>query len=125
MAWAKTFFGDMTDAEGKAEIRRHYDEDGNRLYEVDDEEAFDRSIALDCEINVLTFRLWRENCDGLRRLGINADAYEAAGPTLFGVHSWEHPARTRMVKRPDVAVIKHDAKPAFLTRPCGSVIEIR
>ena len=125
MAWAKTAFGDMTDAEFKAELRKHYDEHGNRLCEVDDEAAFQRSVALDCQINLLTFQLWRENCEGLRRIGINADAYEAAGPTLFGVHSWEHPPRTRMVKRPDVDLIKHDADPGFLTRPCGTVIEIR
>jgi hypothetical protein len=123
MTWAKTAFGDMTDAEVRQEIRKHHDEHGNRLYEVDDEAAFERSVARDSEINVLTYQLWRENCEGLRRIGINADAYEAAGPTLFGLHDWEHPRRTRVVKLPDV--IKHDAEPAGLRRPCGTVIEVR
>jgi len=118
---ADTYFAHMSDAEVRAEIRKMYDEHGNRLYEVD-EEPFERSIARDSEINALTYQLWRENCEGLRRIGINADAYEAAGPTLFGLHDWEHPRRTRMVKRPNV--IKHDARPPFLSRPCGAVIEI-
>ena len=121
---ADTYFAHMSDAEVKAELRKHFDKHGNRLYEVDDEEAFERSIARDSEINVLTYQLWRENCEGLRRIGINADAYEAAGPTLFGLHDWEHPRRTRMVKLPDV--IKHDAKPPRgHRRLCGTILAIR
>ncbi len=129
MAWAKTAFGDMTDAEVKAELRRHYDANGNRLVEVDNEEAFERSIAIDAELNVLTFRLWQENVAGLRRLGYaaEADRYELDGPTVFGMSRFEHPARTRMVPRSEAAIKHHDAQQTSpgRRRLCGAVLRIK
>ena len=69
-------------------------------------------------------QLWRENCEGLKRLGFDTTAYEAAGPTLFGLHDWEHPRRTRMVKLSNV--IKHDAEPPHgHRRLCGTILAIR
>ena len=129
MAWAKTAFGDMTDAEVKAEIRKHYDEHGARLYEVDDSAAFERSVARDCEINVLTCQLWKENVDGLRRLGYaaEADRYELDGPVLFGTHAWEHPDQTRMVPRSAAAIKYHDAQQPSpgRRRLCGQILGIK
>jgi hypothetical protein len=116
---ADTYFAHMSDAEVRAEIRKMYDEHGRRLPEVD-EEAMERLIRIDCEINVLTYQLWRENCEGLRRIGINADAYEAAGPVTYGSVPGEY-RRAAAVSRP----LMHDGRRPGLTRPCGSVIEIR
>ena len=97
MTWLKTAFADMTDDQFRRRspaLRR----DGNRLYEVTDEQAYQRAIELDCEINAITYALWKKNVDGFKRIGVDASAYEKAGPMLFGLHDWEHPRRTRMVK---------------------------
>ena len=124
---ADTFFAHMTDAEVRQEMRKHFDKDGKRLYEVDNEEAFSRSVARDAEINSLTMQLWRENCEGLRRIGVDASAYEKAGPVLFGMHEWEHPPRTRMVPRSAAAILHHDAQQPSpgRRRLCGEILEIR
>ena len=101
MAWAKTALAHITTLdELRAEYTKVLAERQAEAAALGDE-AMKRLIRIDCEINVILYSQWKTNCEGLRRIGIDASAYENAGPVTYGSPVGV-PGRSRAV-RPDQA----------------------
>ena len=121
MTWAKTALADMSDAQVRAEMRK--------VLAVRKAEAATfgdagvrRLREIDVEVNAILHVAWKQNLAGLRRLGYDtlADRYERDGPVVYGT-----PGEYRAAAEQFDPTIKHDLKPAFMTRPCGTILEIK